>query len=100
VLVDALPGSATPTEQRARNTRAKTSQRSGYEELGFEATDDLGHEAWEWHYTLPGRGEVVDWFLNQCATASRSRARRRNRSSTALEPTFKQVAESLRSNSC
>jgi hypothetical protein len=100
VLVDALPGSATPTEQRARNTRANTSQRSGYEELAFEATTISGNEAWEWRYTLPGRGEVVDWFLNQCGDGFAVQGKAPKAKFDALEPTFQQVAESLRSNSC
>ena len=100
VLVDALPGSATPTEQRARNTRANTSQRSGYEELAFEATTISGNEAWEWRYTLPGRGEVVDWFLNQCGDGFAVQGKAPKSKFDALEPTYKQVAESLRSNSC
>jgi serine/threonine protein kinase len=100
VLVDALPGSATPTEQRARNTRANTSQRSGYEELAFKATTLAGNDAWEWRYTLPGRGEVVDWFLNQCGDGFAVQGKAPSSRFDALEPTFRQVAESLRSNSC
>jgi serine/threonine protein kinase len=100
VLVDALPGSATPTEQRARNTRANTSQRSGYKELAFGSTTIAGNDAWEWRYTLPGRGEVVDWFLNQCGDGFAVQGKAPQSTFATLEPTFRQVAESLRSKSC
>ena len=100
VLVDALPGSPTPTDQRARNTRAKTSQRSGYDELAFRSTTIAGNDAWEWRYTLPGRGEVVDWFLNQCGDGFAVQGKAPQSTFASLEPTFRRVADSLRSKSC
>ena len=101
VLVDALPGSATPTEQRARNTRANTSQRSGYEELGLRGDDDRGRTT-HGSGATPSRAAARSWTgsSTSAATASRSRARRRNRSSTRSSRRTEQVAESLRSNSC
>jgi hypothetical protein len=42
----------------------------------------------------------VDWFLNQCGDGFAGQGKAPQSRFDALEPTFRQVAESLRSNSC
>jgi hypothetical protein len=100
VLVDAIDGVSSRPSERAGRVRANTSRRAGYEEVAFRATTLAGEEAWEWRYTVPGRGEVVDYFVNGCDDGYAIQAKAPPAAFADLEPSFRQVAESLRSTSC
>ncbi len=100
VLVDSAPNVTSRVADRAAHTRENTSKRSGYEEHSFRAIKLGGTAAWEWRYTLPGRGEVIDYFFNQCGDGFAVQGTAPAKSFDGLADAFRTVAESLRSRSC
>jgi len=95
VLVDHTAGSSADAETAARDVRAQVVGAPTYRPIAWGPATLGGLPAWRWDFDLDGLRKV-DWFVHACDTGYALLGSAPPGAFDRYEPTFAQIADSLR----
>jgi hypothetical protein len=94
LTIDAAAGESTSPSAKADEVSAAVRRSSDYSELSYQSASIAGHDGFKWEFRVSG-SKRVDYFLNDCSTGIAVLGSTSPSRYSALQATFRRVAESV-----